>query len=102
MKTILILLSFMFVFCVTSGVKTRAVASEDAPAGSCMFNGKIYLDGARLTVFGEGSYICQQGVWVEKSAIKPDTINGKMNYEDCMIDCFANGGSTRGCPDMCE
>ena len=24
------------------------------------------------------------------------------DYEDCMIDCIANGGSTRGCHDVCE
>lgn len=24
------------------------------------------------------------------------------DYEDCMIDCIANGGSTRGCHELCE
>ena len=24
------------------------------------------------------------------------------DYEDCMCDCIANGGSTRGCHDVCE
>ena len=26
----------------------------------------------------------------------------RSNYEDCMVDCLANGGSTRGCHEVCE
>ena len=73
MKTILILLSFMFVSCVTANTESRDLSGvKEKP---------------------------EQNQTTIEDINRPLMLAD--DEEDCMIDCIANGGSTHGCSCVC-
>ena len=72
MKTILFLLSFMFVSCVTANTESRDLSGVKEKPGQ----EQTPEDKTRPLMLAD-------------------------DYEDCMIDCKANGGSTSTCHHVC-
>ena len=106
MKYLLTMLVFGFsLSCVTAGTKSRDLSGVNPEPELSSLDNQFKTCVSDCTQKGGILIFCSDDCLKTAHA---ESLNNKKplmladDYEDCMIYCIANGGSTRGCHEVCE